>query len=73
VKQLPRDKITVADAEKIKNLATRITFKMANCGPEIDTTIDGYPVKITKIKGFQAKKARDTIEEMIADFLLRGY
>lgn len=70
---IPKDKITATDAERIKGLATRITFKLADCGPEIDTTIDGHPVKITRIKGFQAKKARDIAYDMIEDFLLRGY
>ena len=71
--KLLRDEITVADVGRIKDLATRITFKLADCGPEIDTAIDGHPVKITRIRGFQAKKARDIAYDMIEDFLLRGY
>ena len=73
VEKFPREGLSAEDAEKIHALATKITFKMADCGPEIDSTIDGNPTMITRIKGFQAKKARDTIEEMIWDFLLRGY
>jgi hypothetical protein len=71
--KLPRDSITQADAEKIRNLATSIVFKLADCGPERDSTIDGHPVKITRISGFEARKARDIAEEMIFDFLLKGY
>lgn len=70
---IPRDKISKEDAEKIHNLATQITFKMADCGPVQERVIDGMEMKTTRIGGFDAKKARDTIEEMIFDFLLRGY
>ena len=71
--EIRRDKISPEDAQKIHNLATEITFKIADCGPTQVSSIDGFKVENTRIAGFQAKKARDIIEEMIWNFLLRGY
>jgi len=70
---IPRDIISAEDGEKIHNLATKITFKIAYCGPLQVSSVDGHKIKHTKISGFDPKKARDTIEEMIRDFILKGY
>ena len=70
---IPRDKISAEDAEKIHNLATQITFKVADCGPVSEKTIDGMEMQTTRIPGFEPKKAREIIEKMIFDFILRGY
>jgi hypothetical protein len=71
--KIPRDSISKKDAEKIHDFATRITFKMADCGPIQVCFRDGIKMEHTRISGFQPKKARDIIEEMIRDFILKGY
>ena len=71
--KFPQDKISSEEAEKIHNLATSITFKVSECGPIQLQSVDGKKIEHSRIAGFQALKARDTIEEMIWNFLLRGY
>jgi len=70
---IPRDKITPADAEKIHILATRIAFDLVDCGPISVSTIGGKKIESSKINGFQAIKARNIIKDRIEDFILKGF
>lgn len=70
---IPRDIISAEEAEKIHNLATQIIFSIADCGPEQVSNVDGKRTVSTRLRGFQAKKAREIIKDKIEHFILRGY
>ena len=71
--KLPKESISTEDAEKIRSLATQIVFKVADCGPLQVSFENDQKTYHSKLSGFQATKARNIIEEMIFDFLLKGY
>ena len=70
---IPRDNISAEEAEKIHNLATQIVFALVNCGPEQVSVVDGVKTTSTRLRGFQAKRAREIIKDKIEDFILKGY
>ena len=70
---IPRDKLTAEDVEKIHTLATRIIVSMADCGPIVVSNVGGIKKETCRLTGFQAKKAREIIKDVIEDFFLKGY